>query len=363
MKETRSVRLASVGDILLNVPPSSLHYPRSPRLIGEDVGNVFQQCDLVFGNLECTLAADQELVPTEPRVIAQADSIRAVKAAGFHVVTLANNHMFDGLDRGFTKLRELLQEIDLLHFGAGLDIDEACTPTAMHVNGLRIAFLGAVDHRSGPYRFAAESTWGVAPLDTERLTRQIIQLRSSFDHIIVSVHWGEERFLLPSPLQLQQARALVDAGASLILGHHPHVLQGLEVYHGAPIIYSLGNFLADDVYFSNGDAIRWNRLERTGCILLLELDANRIQVVKQVPTFDDGHRVSSDNTGFGERRIRRSQKAIAQGVSTRRYRREYLWVKTIKPTLAHLRPSQLRHLRPRHFRNALRMLMRTRRAE
>src|SRR5690606_18502259 len=137
------------------------------------------------------------------------------------------------------------------------------------------------------------------------------------------------RFLLPSPQQLRQARMLVESGASLILGHHPHVLQGLETYCGVPIIYSLGNFLADDVYFSDGDAIRWNRLERTGCILLLELTSSGVQVVRQIPTFDDGHLVRVDGSGFGERRIRRSQKAIARGVSARRYRLEYLWVKTI----------------------------------
>lgn len=358
MTETRSVRLASVGDILLDDPPSSLRYPRSHRLIGEDVGDIFRQCDVVFGNLECTLAVDRGLVPTEPRVITNQGSVRAVKAAGFNVVTLANNHMFDGLDRGFTKLRCLLDEIALPHFGAGLNIAEASAPKVLQVNGLRIAFLGAVDHRSGPYRFASDDGWGVASLDVDRLCEQIGQLRQSVDHVIVSVHWGEERFLVPSPLQLQQARAWVDAGASLILGHHPHVVQGLEYYKNAPIIYSLGNFLADDVYFSNGDAIRWNRLERTGCILLVELSATAVQVTRQIPTFDDGHQVTVDQTKFGAARIHRADRAIAAGVSPGRYQREHLWVKTVQPTLGHLRPSQLIHLRPRHFRNALRMLAR-----
>ncbi len=363
MTENRCVRLAAVGDILLQCPPKSSGYPRAIQLVGDDVGEIFQSCDLIFGNLECTLAYDNQLIPTEPRVITDAESVRAVKAAGFGVVTLANNHMFDGRDRGFIKLRSLLDEIDLPHFGAGLNAAEASAAAILQINGLRIAFLGAVDHRSGPYQFASDDAWGVASLEVDRLRQQIRQLRPAVDHVIVSVHWGEERFLVPSPLQLQQARAMVDAGASMILGHHPHVLQGLEIYQGVPIIYSLGNFLADDVYFSSGDAIRWNRLERTGCILLAELSASAVRVTRQIPTFDDGQTVTVDRTNFGAARIRRSARAIAGGVSARRYRREHLWVKTVQPTLAHLRPSQLIHLRPRHVRNALRTLMMSRSAE
>ena len=101
----------------------------------------------------------------------------------------------------------------------------------------------------------------------DRLVRQIQELRQHVDHVIVSLHWGEERFLIPSPVQVEQAHALADAGASMVLGHHPHVLQGLEVYRGVPIIYSLGNFVADEVHFTNGDAVRWDRVGQTGCIL------------------------------------------------------------------------------------------------
>jgi len=104
-----------------------------------------------------------------------------------------------------------------------------------------VAFLGAVDHRCRPYRFAGTGQWGVAPLDIEMLAQRVRDLRSRNDiqHVVVSLHWGEERFLFPAPGQVEQAHALVDAGASLVLGHHPHVLQGMETYRDAPIIYSL----------------------------------------------------------------------------------------------------------------------------
>jgi len=217
-----------------------------------------------------------------------------------------------------------------------------------------------VDQRSGPHRFAATDQGGVAPLDMDRLARQIQELRAQVHHVLVSIHWGEERFLIPSPAQIEQAHALVNAGASMILGHHPHVLQGLEFHCGAPIIYSLGNFIADEVYFSDGDAIHWDRTERTGCILLAELDDKAVVNVRQVPTYDSDTLVEIDRSGRGARRFDKARRALAQGVTLARYRREHLWVKTIKPILAHLRWSQLKRLRPRQLRQVFRMILQAR---
>lgn len=350
------VRIAAVGDILLSPPANGVAYQRQKRLVSDRVSAVFDECDLVFGNLECTLASGESQIPTEPRVFTDAAWIRAVKSSRFGLVTLANNHTFDGLEEGYTELKGVLEEIDLPHFGAGRNLEQAAAPSTVDCNGLRIGFLGAVDASSGPYRFASADFWGVPALDIDRLGSQIRELKSSVDHVVVSVHWGEERFLVPSPKQLEQARALVDGGASMILGHHPHVMQGMEIYRGAPIAYSLGNFLADDVYFSGGGAIRWKKIERTGCLLITELTRDTVRVVRQIPTYDDGQVVAIDTSGFGEGQIRRTNRMLQGGVSASRYRWEHFRVKTLRPTIDHLRPSQLVHLRPRHIRNALRTL-------
>ncbi len=318
---------------------------------------------MVLGNLECTLPGDGRHVATEPRVVATPESILAVKAAGFTVVNLANNHAFDCLEAGFHKLRQLLDEIGLPHFGAGLNLDEAVAPALLDVDGRKIAFLGAADRRSGTQQFADADQWGVALLDLPRLTRQIRDLRAQTDHVIVSLHWGEEHFLLPSPVQIQQAHALVDAGASMVLGHHPHVLQGLEQYNGAPIIYSLGNFVADDVRFSDGDVLRWNRTARTGCVLLAELGRQGVENLRQIPTYDTGHSVDLDQTGFGTKRIEQTNRALARGVTLSQYRRHHLWIKTLKPALAHLHWRRLKHLRLRHIRNAINLALRSRTAD
>lgn len=352
-----SVRIAAVGDILLTGGLHGAAPPRDRALLAPEVRSLLVASHVAVGNLEFAVPGDGSCVPTEPRVVAMPDWVDAVAAAGLHVVSLANNHVFDCLGAGFQNLRARLERAGLRYFGAGMDLDEAVAPARIEVGGLRLAFLGAADRRSGPYRFAAPGQFGVAPLDLPRLIDQIAALNHEVDHVIVSVHWGEERFLIPSPEQIAQARAMIDAGAAMVLGHHPHVLQGMELWHGRPIHYSLGNFLADDVPYADGDLLSWNRTERTGAILLAELGPNGVGGLRQIPTWDDRRLIDVDRSGFGDRRTGRAGRALARGVTLRRYRREHLWVKTLRPILAHLRWSELKRIRPRHVRNALRSLM------
>ena len=349
----KAIRLAAVGDILLSRSSQDESPRRGPALMSADLQALVAECDLVVGNLECTLPGDGRHVPTEPRVVATPGDLDAVAAAGLHVVTLANNHMFDCMEPGFLRLRRQLDEAGIRSFGAGMNLAEAEAPALVLVGGTKIAFLGAADRRSGPYQFAAAGQFGVAPLDLPRLVERIGVLRSEVDHVIVSLHWGEERLDIPSPVQIEQGRALIDAGASMVLGHHPHVLQGLEWWRERPVIYSLGNFLADDVRFSDGDLLKWNRTERTGCVLLAELRADGVTAVRQVPTYDNGRVVEVDRSGFGQKRIGRTSRALARGVTLRAYRWEHMRVKTLLPVLDHLRWSKLKRMRLHNLRNAL----------
>ena len=196
-------------------------------------------------------------------------------------------------------------------------------------------------------------------VDMDRLTAEVRELRGQVHHVIVSPHWGEERLLIPEPEQVEQARALIEAGASMVLGHHPHVLQGLEFHRGRPIVYSLGNFVACEVPYTNGDRVRWNRTERTGCILTATLTTDEVAEVEQTPTDDDGEVVRVDRSDFGRRRLAKVNRAIRRAVTARRYRRQRLWVKTIRPILLHLRWSELRRVGPKKVRKAFALLCRT----
>ena len=347
---SQPVRLAALGDLLLTAGADGRGPCRDPAALFAEARPLFAGADLVVGNLECTLRGDGACVPTEPRVVAAEDLVRAVAAAGIRVVSLANNHMFDCGVEGCRRLRGLLNELGVTHFGAGDSEEAAAAPAIVEVRGMRLGFLGAADPRTGPSGFADGDAPGVAPLRPKDLAERVRRLRPGVDHVVVSLHWGEERLSIPSPAQMEQARALAEAGASLVLGHHPHVLQGLEVHRGAAIVYSLGNFVACEVPFSDGDRLTWNRTERTGCVLQVELAPGTVRVVGQVPTYDDGRAVSADRTGFGDRRIARVNRAVARGITPGQYRRERFWVKTVLPALHHLRWSELKRLRPSRLR-------------
>ena len=349
-----SLRLAAIGDLLLTTKPGAKTPGRGLEALSKEICDLFKSCDIVLANLECILPG-REMVPTEPRVFTTEAQIRTLKDAGINVVTLGNNHTFDSFDEGFQDMIDILSALNIQWCGAGFNRDQAYKPVIIKANEMTVAILGVVDASSGMNHFAKKSTSGVAPLEINQLCRQIKTLRPQVDHIIISPHWGDERFRFPSPTHIKQAHALVDAGASLILGHHPHVLQGMENYQGAPIIYSLGNFFANHVYWDNGDFLTWNRFERTGCILLAELDKTGIHNVQQIPVFDDGTTIRIEKSGRGNHYLQKVNHLLARGVTSSRYQRETFRVRTLKPILSHLRWEKLRRIRPGHFRKTLRL--------
>jgi poly-gamma-glutamate synthesis protein (capsule biosynthesis protein) len=350
-------RLAAVGDLLFVTKPWDRHAGRGLESLSQEVRDLFASCDMVFANLECTLPG-RETVSTEPRVIASPGQIQSLRDAGIHVVTLGNNHAFDCMDEGFHRLRDMLGDLGITSFGAGDTFAEAARPAVVELGGGSVAFIAAVDPSTGPCRYATETSSGVVHLDTGKMCATIKSLRKTVDHVIVSPHWGKERFRIPSPGQIEQARAFVDAGATMVLGHHPHVLQGLERYREAAVAYSLGNFVTNHVYWDSGDYLTWGRFERTGSILVAELGSNGIHAVQQIPTYDDGKTIRLEVSRWGNRCITKVNHLLARGVTPKRYHKEAFRVSWIHPFLSHLRWAKLRQLRTRLFGKALRRRIR-----
>ena len=354
MSSDNTLRFAAVGDLLLTNNPDGSP-GRGLEALSEDLRSFFASCDIVFANLECILPGP-DIVSTEPRVISTEKQIRSLRDSGINVVTIANNHTYDCFDVGFQRTRNLLSEMEILFFGAGEDLKEAFRPLMIEINGIKTAFIGVVDPSSGQSRFATETSSGPAPMWIDPIVGQIQTLRHEVNHIIVSPHWGEERFRLPSPEQVQHARTLIDAGASMVLGHHPHVMQGMEIYNHCAIAYSLGNFFANEVHFENGDRVTWKRFERTGCILSAKLTSDGIENINQIPVFDDGKRINIETSGWGKQCIHKVNRFLSKGVTPRRYKRESFKVKIINPILSYLRWSKMKRIRPDHFRKAIRLL-------
>ncbi len=350
----KRIKIAIVGDLLLTAKLGSDEPQRGLEAISDEIRELFAGADIILANLECTLPSEDN-VDTEPRVFSSKEQIRSIKESGINLVTLGNNHCFDGKDEGFLKLTSLLNDMKIPYFGAGLNLNDASQPAILEINGITIAFLTAVDTSSGMYRFATDKSSGVVKLDQAALCQQISALKKQYDHVIVTPHWGDERFRIPSMEQIEQAHAFIDTGAVMVAGHHPHVLQGLEHYRDAPIMYSLGNFFANNVYWDNGDFLTWNRFERTGCILVAELGKNGILSTQQIPVFNNGGDLIVEKSGWGDRCLSNVNQRLARGITPSCYRREAFYVRTLKPIFSQLQWTKLRRIRPGHFRKVIQL--------
>ncbi|MFY9272409.1 MAG: CapA family protein [Thermacetogeniaceae bacterium] len=219
----------------------------------EQMAPYLKSADLTFGNLESPLSRQGTPIPGkgiwlrgDPKAAA------ALKEAGFDVLSLANNHILDFESPALLDTMEYLREQGIDPVGAGKDLEEAVQPVIKEVNGYKIAFIAATEMAdifwdySYPRTFEArEDRPGVQKLDPDQLVEAVAALKGNVDLIAVSLHWGTEYSDYPLDVQRDIAHRLVDAGAKLVLGHHPHCLQGMEVYKDSLIAYSLGNFVFD----------------------------------------------------------------------------------------------------------------------
>lgn len=210
--------------------------------------NYLQDTDIAFANLEGTVT--DEISPRTGSRFSfrmHPNSLRALTHAGIDIVSFANNHVGDYSLKGFTATLQNLRDQSLLYTGAGSNKKDAATPRIITVRGLRVGFLGASD--VGPDWLAASDTRpGILLASDPGLSNIVTQAKNQVDVLVVSFHWGNEY----SPANLQQeklAHMMIDAGADIVVGHHPHVMEKVEIYNGKPIFYSLGNFIFDQ-YFS-----------------------------------------------------------------------------------------------------------------
>jgi len=198
--------------------------------------------DLAVGNLEAPIARHgDEFTDKRFRFRAAPQSAGALRRAGFSVLTLANNHM---MDFGAGALRETVRTLDgcgIRHTGAGETLADARRPVFIRTEAGTVAFL-AYSLTFPEEFYAAADHAGTAPGYAGQVREDIVKAKASADYVVVSFHWGSEGASLPHAYQIRAAHAAIDAGADVVLGHHPHVLQGIERYRKGIIFYSLGNF-------------------------------------------------------------------------------------------------------------------------
>ncbi len=209
---------------------------------------LLEGADLTVANLEGVIS-DRIVPPVDPYTfffVGGGHFTSGLRYAGIDAVSLANNHSMNFGPEGMSDTLSLLRQAGIVPFGAEMNLVEARRPALFTVKGITLAFLG-YDAISDTY-LADEERAGSAPADPARIAEDIAAAREQADVVIVYFHWGWEYTHHPSPWQQTLAHQAAEAGADLVIGSHPHWVQGLERYRGVPILYSLGNFIADQMW-------------------------------------------------------------------------------------------------------------------
>lgn len=232
------------------------------------------KADLFFGNLEGPISASGKNVGSIYSFRADPRVIDGLKYAGFDVVSVANNHIGDWSQVAMEDTFNILKEGGIEYAGGGINDTEAYSAKIKEVNGVKFGFLGYTSV-GAQYTEADKEKAGIAWLDKETMRRDIESARKEADVVVASIHFGEEYQSTSNKYQQDIARSAIDAGASLVIGHHPHVVQEVEKYKDGYIAYSLGNFVFDQLF---------SKETMEGLMLKVVFDGKKIDSVEQIKT-------------------------------------------------------------------------------
>lgn len=246
---------------------------KDPLAVYGDLLPDLQEVDLRVVNLECSLADQGEAVFKSGAVFkGKAAHITGLADVPFEIATLANNHVFDYGTNAFNETRTLLDQNQIQYLGAGDDLNSATAPLVVTSNTIR---LGLINFSEGEDLTAAGEKAGVSGWDPDRVISVIQTLKQDVHAIIVICHAGVEYIPYPPPYVATTFQRIADAGADLIIGHHPHVPQGIQVHQQVPICYSLGNF----AFYQPVDLV-WRKL---GYFVKAGFNENGLTHIRLVP--------------------------------------------------------------------------------
>lgn len=234
------------NEIILNLAGDCTFAEHFESFVGENMEypfaklRWFSEADISMVNLENPIATRGSKVPKEFSFKMHPKYCRVLLNGGVDIVNIANNHTLDYGIQGMEDTIHYLDSVGVKHVGGGRNIAEAREPVILEVKGKKIGFLGYFG--DGWYN-ATEKRVGTAPRREDSVIEDVRRLKQETDFVVVNFHWGEERQHYPNEQQKQLAHKTIDAGADLVVGHHPHVLQGIERYGHGFIAYSLGNFI------------------------------------------------------------------------------------------------------------------------
>jgi len=237
------VTLCAAGDLSLanavedRMKSNGIHHPFTL------INHVLQSGDIVFANLENVFTKSRTLKSGQAHLLkCNPRGMEAVAGAGFNVLSLANNHIMDFGEDGIIDTINVMKQWKIGHVGAGRDLASARSHMIIEKKGIRVGFLA---YSMKGIHSASNEQPGAAWNNYEHISEDVSLLKKQVDHIVVSLHAGVEFVDYPHPEHRKLCHRIAKLGVSLILGHHPHVLNGIEKVGGSLIAYSLGNFVFD----------------------------------------------------------------------------------------------------------------------
>ncbi len=242
-RSTQRFSILFVGDILLaneaekHIHKKGLEYPFWK--IKEEL----LKYDFIFANMESPITKRGTPVVEKPYIFrVKPEDAACLKDLKIDAVSISNNHLMDYNNEGMVDTIATLDRLNIRHTGGGRNLDEARRPVILTYGDTTIVILAYCNRPPEEY-YATESLPGITPLDLDLIRDDIATYKLDNNKVVVSLHWGIEQTHIPQKEQIAIAHEIIDAGADAIIGHHPHWPQGIELYRGKPIIYSLGNFI------------------------------------------------------------------------------------------------------------------------
>jgi len=251
------------------------------------VAERLRSADITIGSLDGTISDESPPMPCPDsnNLIGPENMVEGLQFAGFDVITVATNHIKDCGEKGFNcdelAFRDTINNLSkagIRPVGGGENLNESRKPVVIEVQGIRFAFLGVnqIDERV----WATEHTAGTAPLSSEmidQIKRDIAAARDNADVVIVLPHWGIEYAPSPEETQKAWAQEFLEAGATLVIGNHPHIVQPIDVIQNGMVYYALGNFV-----FDQGQDFR-----REGMAVQVVFSGSKIESWKILPIYID----------------------------------------------------------------------------
>lgn len=261
--------------------------------ISSDLLSVMREADIFMVNNEFPYTDRGTPVPGKTYTFrAKPEYVSYLKDMGVDIVSLANNHAYDYGEVSLTDSMDALSEAGIPYVGAGHNLSEAVQPVVFEINGVSIAVLSAtqIERTANPEsKGATETSPGVFRcMDPERLVGELRKADEEYDFVVLYVHWGTESIETPDHWQTEQAPLYADAGADLIIGDHPHVLQPITYAVQTPVVYSLGNFL-------------FNSKTRDTCLVRATLLGTELESLQFIPAVQENSRVHGVSGAEAER--------------------------------------------------------------